>query len=61
MIRRIAQTLATPVPAPGRRRALHAEMELNLQPPETIIAREIYDLHTLILVICVSSSSACSA
>src|SRR5258706_13972906 len=24
----------------------------NLQPPQTIIAREIYDLHTLIFVIC---------
>ena len=26
--------------------------EYNLQPPQTIIAREIYDLHTLIFLIC---------
>ena len=26
--------------------------QYNLPPPQTIIAREIYDLHTLIFVIC---------
>jgi len=31
----------------------HAEMRLNLQQPETIIAHEIYELHTVILLICV--------
>jgi len=32
--------------------ALVAASEYNLQPPQTIIAREIYDLHTLIFLIC---------
>jgi cytochrome c oxidase subunit 2 len=32
--------------------ALVAAHEYNLQPPQTIIAREIYDLHTLIFLIC---------
>jgi|SRR5262245_2550928 len=31
----------------------HAEMRLNLQQPETIIAHEIFELHTVILLICV--------
>jgi len=52
MIRRIAQTLAclsTLLTAIGP--AL-AEMRLNLQDPQTVIAHEIYDLHTVILLIC---------
>ena len=32
--------------------ALAAANEYNLPPPQTIIAREIYDLHTLIFLIC---------
>jgi cytochrome c oxidase subunit 2 len=52
MIRRIAQTLATLSLLLAGAGLLHAEMRLNLQPPETIIARDIYDLHTIILVIC---------
>jgi cytochrome c oxidase subunit 2 len=53
MIRRMAQTLSSlwlPVAGAG---LVHAEMRLNLQQPETVIAHEIYHLHTLILVICV--------
>jgi cytochrome c oxidase subunit 2 len=53
MIRRIAQTLATLSLLLAGAGLLHAEMRLNLQPPETIIAREIYDLHTVILIFCV--------
>ncbi|CAG0954175.1 cytochrome c oxidase subunit II [Methylophilaceae bacterium] len=29
-----------------------AELAFNLPPPATVIAREIYDLHTLILLVC---------
>jgi cytochrome c oxidase subunit II len=53
MIRRIAQSLATLSLFLAGARLAYAEMELNLQPPETIIARQIYDLHTVILLICV--------
>jgi cytochrome c oxidase subunit II len=52
MIRRIAQTLAALclfVVAAG---LVHAEMRLNLQTPETVIARDIYELHNIILLIC---------
>jgi cytochrome c oxidase subunit 2 len=52
MIRRIAQTLAclsTLLTAIG---PAFAEMRLNLQDPQTVIAHEIYDLHTVILLIC---------
>jgi len=53
MIRRMAQTLSSLwLPFAGAGLA-HAEMRLNLQQPETVIAHEIYHLHTLILVICV--------
>jgi cytochrome c oxidase subunit 2 len=31
---------------------VHAEWQLNLQQPETAIAHEMYDLHTIILIIC---------
>jgi len=31
----------------------YAENHYNLPPPATIVAREIYDLHTLILLVCV--------
>src|SRR3954470_22178908 len=31
---------------------LAAASDYNLQTPQTVIAREIYDLHTLIFVIC---------
>jgi len=30
----------------------HAELQFNLQSPATPMAREIYDLHTLILLVC---------
>lgn len=33
--------------------AAHADYALNLQTPEDSVAREIYDLHTLILWVCV--------
>jgi len=33
--------------------AAQSAYELNLQPPETPIAHQIYDLHTLILLVCV--------
>src|SRR6186713_1305426 len=32
--------------------ALAADERYNLQEPQTLIARQIYDLHTLIFVIC---------
>ena len=53
MIRRIAQSLATLSLFLAGARLAYAAMELNLQPPETIIARDIYELHTVILIICV--------
>jgi cytochrome c oxidase subunit 2 len=52
MIRRIAQTLAclsTLLTVTG---SALAEMRLNLQDPQTVIAHEIYDLHNVILLIC---------
>ncbi len=33
--------------------AAWAEMKLNLQAPQSVVAHQIYDLHTIILVICV--------
>ena len=53
MIRRIAQTLTGLSLTIAGAGLVHAEMRLNLQQPETIIAHEIYHLHTVILVICV--------
>ena len=53
MIRRIAQTLAALYLFLVAAGLGHAEMRLNLQTPETVIAREIYELHTIILIICV--------
>jgi cytochrome c oxidase subunit II len=53
MIRRIAQILTGLYLAAAGAGLVQAEMRLNLQQPETIIAHEIYDLHTVILVICV--------
>jgi cytochrome c oxidase subunit 2 len=53
MIRRMAQTLTSIWLAFAGAGLVHAEMRLNLQQPETVIAHEIYHLHTLILVICV--------
>jgi len=52
MIRKTAQTLASLFLcfAAG---LVHAQSRYNLQPPQTIIAREIYTLHTIILLICV--------
>jgi len=32
----------------------YAAYQFNLQPPETFIARQIYDLHTLILLVCLA-------
>lgn len=51
MIRRIAQTLASLAVLVGSGLA-RAEWVLNLQKPETIIAHEIYDLHTVVLILC---------
>jgi cytochrome c oxidase subunit 2 len=53
MIRRIAQTLAALYLFLVAAGLGHAEMRLNLQTPETVIARDIYELHTIILIICV--------
>jgi len=53
MIRRMAQTLSSLWLAIAGAGLVHAEMRLNLQQPETVIAHEIYHLHTVILVICV--------
>jgi cytochrome c oxidase subunit 2 len=53
MIRRMAQTLTSLWLAIAGAGLVHAEMKLNLQQPETVIAHEIYHLHTVILVICV--------
>jgi cytochrome c oxidase subunit 2 len=53
MIRRIAQTLAALYLFLVAAGLGHAEMRLNLQTPETVIARDIYELHTIILLICV--------
>jgi len=53
MIRTITQIIRSLSLAIAGAGLAHAEMRLNLQEPETIIAREIYSLHTIILVICV--------
>jgi cytochrome c oxidase subunit 2 len=53
MIRTIARSLTGSFLVLAGSGLAHAEMRLNLQQPETIIAREIYDLHTVILLICV--------
>jgi cytochrome c oxidase subunit 2 len=53
MIGRIAQTLASLYLFLCGAGFGHAEMRLNLPPPETIIAHEIYTLHSIILIICV--------
>ena len=53
MIRTIARSLTGSFLVLAGSGLVHAEMRLNLQQPETIIAREIYDLHTVILLICV--------
>jgi cytochrome c oxidase subunit II len=53
MIRRIAQTLACLSMLPAAAGSALAEWRLNLQDPETVIAHEIYDLHNVILGICV--------
>jgi cytochrome c oxidase subunit 2 len=52
MIRRIAQTLACLSLLLGASGVVLAEMRLNLQDPKTAIAHEIYDLHNVILAIC---------
>jgi cytochrome c oxidase subunit 2 len=52
MIRRIAQILASLSLLLTAGGTALAEMRLNLQDPQTVIAHEIYDLHTVILVIC---------
>jgi cytochrome c oxidase subunit 2 len=49
----MAQTLTSIGLAFAGAGLVHAEMKLNLQQPETVIAHEIYHLHTLILLICV--------
>jgi len=53
MIRRIAQILTSLYLLIAGAGLVQGEMRLNLQQPETIIAHDIYDLHTVILVICV--------
>jgi cytochrome c oxidase subunit II len=53
MIRTIARSLTGLLLAAVGGGLAHAEMKLNLQQPETIIAHEIYELHTVILLICV--------
>jgi cytochrome c oxidase subunit 2 len=53
MIRRIVQHLtfiASPLLLSS---AAFAEMRLNLQDPQTIVAHDIYELHNVILAICV--------
>ena len=52
MIRRIAQILATLSLLLTAGGAALAEMRLNLQDPQTVIAHEIYDLHNFMLLIC---------
>ena len=52
MIRRIAQILASPLLFLVAGLA-YGQARFNLQPPETVIAREIYTLHTIILLVCV--------
>jgi len=52
MIRRIAQILATLSLLLTAGGAALAEMRLNLQDPQTVIAHEIYNLHNIILLIC---------
>ncbi len=51
MIRRTSQTLASVSVLVGSGLA-HAGWALNVQKRETIIAHEIYNLHTVILIIC---------
>jgi len=53
MIRRIAQTLACWSLWLHTSGFALAEMRLNLQDPQTVVAHEIYDLHNVILGICV--------
>ena len=53
MIRTIARSLSGLLLTVMGGGLAHAEMKLNLQQPETIIAHEIYELHTVILLICV--------
>jgi cytochrome c oxidase subunit 2 len=52
MIRRIAQILASLSLLLTAGGTALAEMRLNLQDPQTGIAHEIYNLHTVILIIC---------
>jgi cytochrome c oxidase subunit 2 len=52
MTRRIAQSLAFLSSLLGASGAALAEMRLNLQDPQTIVAHEIYGLHNVILWIC---------
>ena len=53
MIRRTAQTLACLSPLLSASGIALAEMRLNLQDPQTIVAHDIYDLHNVIMAICV--------
>ena len=52
MIRTIARSLTGLLLTVVGGGLAHADMQLNLQQPETIIAHEIYELHTVILLIC---------
>ena len=53
MIRRIAQTLTCLSLLLSASGIALAEMRLNLQDPQTIVAHDIYDLHNVIMAICV--------
>jgi cytochrome c oxidase subunit II len=53
MIRSIAQTLASMSLLLTASSWAFAELRFNLQDPQTVIAHEIYDLHSVIMGICV--------
>ena len=52
MVRDIAQAVAVALLAPGMAIA-NGEAKWGFQTPQTIVAHQIYDLHTIILGICV--------
>ncbi|MBI2313162.1 MAG: cytochrome c oxidase subunit II [Betaproteobacteria bacterium] len=53
MIRKVAETMAGIGMLFGAAGASWAQSRYNLQPPQSPIATQIYDLHMLVLVICV--------
>ncbi|MEO8626731.1 MAG: cytochrome c oxidase subunit II [Betaproteobacteria bacterium] len=52
MIRRIVQSVVSFVLALSASGLAHAEWRLNLQDPKTVMAHQIYNLHNIILIIC---------